>query len=130
MYKLLASGQISRLSDNAVIPTDTRNTDFKEYQQWLAAGNIPQPADPVPVEWPKLSARDFLALFTQEEKLAIKAATRANDEIGLWYDEMLASQFITGEDPDTGRGLMALLSGGLLTSARHSAITAALKPTT
>ena len=52
MYKLgkPALGQVEttcviRLADNAFIPFDPSNTDFQEYQRWLAEGNTPQPAD-------------------------------------------------------------------------------------
>ena len=49
MYKLsknsLGGEAIIRLSDNAFIPFDPDNTDFLEYQKWLAAGNTPIPAD-------------------------------------------------------------------------------------
>jgi hypothetical protein len=36
---------VQRLSDNAVIPFDELNTDYKEYLEWLAEGNEPLPAD-------------------------------------------------------------------------------------
>ena len=51
MYQLLPdtwSGPatcIKRIADNAFIPFDPANTDFLEYQKWLAFGNQPTPPD-------------------------------------------------------------------------------------
>ncbi len=36
--------QIKRTADNAFIPFDEENRDYREYQEWLAAGNTPDPA--------------------------------------------------------------------------------------
>lgn len=47
MYKIASHGVI-RLSDDAYIPDDPTNRDWRKYQQWLKAGNKPQPADPEP----------------------------------------------------------------------------------
>lgn len=47
MYQRTASTSILRLRDNALIPADPANSDYAEYQRWLAAGNTVQ-ALPVP----------------------------------------------------------------------------------
>ncbi len=48
-YKLTNSDAVTRTEDNASIPFDEDNTDYRNYQVWLAAGNTPDPADPLPV---------------------------------------------------------------------------------
>lgn len=46
MYKLTQNNNwIIRTLDNVWIPFDPDNTDFVEYQKWLALGNKPLPPD-------------------------------------------------------------------------------------
>ena len=46
-YKFLQrSSGVQRLSDGAFIPNDVGNRDWKEYQVWVASGNVTQAADP------------------------------------------------------------------------------------
>jgi hypothetical protein len=60
MYQLTASDCIRRLPDYLLIPPDPRNREYREYLQWIEAGNEPEPA-PVP---------PAPAVLTPEQKLA------------------------------------------------------------
>lgn len=41
MYKVNQFGVIIRESDGAIIPPDDNNSDYVEYQEWIAQGNAP-----------------------------------------------------------------------------------------
>ena len=47
-YQLTHYDTILRLSDNAYIPPDLANNDYREYLKWLEEGNEPLPPDPIP----------------------------------------------------------------------------------
>lgn len=45
MYKLHIDGEsVVRLEGGGCIPKDERNSDWRDYLAWLAAGNTPEPA--------------------------------------------------------------------------------------
>ena len=54
MYQLLNAQTVLRLADNAFIPFDEGNTDYRAYLAWLAAGNEPLPADGTQVQSPAI----------------------------------------------------------------------------
>ena len=47
MYKLVnffGAVYIYRLADNAMIPPEIANSDYRAYLEWVAEGNTPEPA--------------------------------------------------------------------------------------
>jgi hypothetical protein len=49
MYKWLDTDKsVRRLVDGAVIPNAAGNSDWVRFQEWVAEGNTPQPADQPP----------------------------------------------------------------------------------
>lgn len=83
-YKIANAGV--KREDNSFIPNDPQNRDWVEYQEWLAQGNVPDPAD-VPVIVPKSpldeistsKAIEFL-LAASKEKGGTKDLTLAEIE--------------------------------------------------
>jgi hypothetical protein len=65
-YQLTLADSILRIADNAWIPPDTANRDYREYLEWLEKGNTPLPApEPAPLPAP----------LTPEQKLAAAGLT-------------------------------------------------------
>ena len=63
MYQLTNSPTIIRLADHASIPPDPGNTDYREYLEWVEAGNTPEPAPepPAPLDPVELTPVEKLA---------------------------------------------------------------------
>jgi len=59
-YQLTTGDTILRLADNAFIPPDPANTDYREYLEWVEAGNTPEPA-PAPPASVELTPAEKLA---------------------------------------------------------------------
>jgi hypothetical protein len=66
MYKLLKGGGIFRAIDGVSIPPDPANNDYAEYLAWIAAGNIPDPAD---VLNPKIAIQAQIDSLEREQLL-------------------------------------------------------------
>lgn len=93
---------------------------------WLT-DTAPEP-EPAPPVYPQFSANEVLDLFTEGEQRAVASAAMSNVDVKLWYDRMIASNFVTYEDPRTEGGLQALVDAELITAQRKGEIVAAMQP--
>ena len=78
--------------------------------------------------WPKFTGNAKLDLFTQAEQLEVVTATMTDPLVKLMYDRLLGAEYLTYEDPETEQCLSLLVSKGLLTAERKSAIVALMQP--
>ena len=106
-----------------VIDVQTGEVTQRELTPEEVAAIPPEPPKP-PKQFTSL---EFLDLFTEPEQLTIVQAAIASPQVKLWYDRMLAANFITLADPRTEAGLTALVGAGLLTAERKAAIVEAMQ---
>lgn len=75
-YQLTSGDTILRLSDNAFIPPDPGNRDYREYLDWLDAGNTPEPAPEPPAPGPDyLTFWDGLLISNVYQSIRAQALT-------------------------------------------------------
>lgn len=78
------------------------------------------PVIPAPPPRTRFSSLEFLERFTEPEQIAVATATMSNAEVKLWYDKLLAAEFIDITDLRVELGIDALVSAGLLAPARKA----------
>ena len=129
MYQLTSGDTIVRLSDNAFIPNDPGNRDYREYLQWIEEGNTPLPAPSPPAPGP-----DYIAFWDALTTSTIYTAIREQSFVSLPMNT-LATEFIALiGDAKAGRAneaaiqqsMGAILTTGTFTEAHLEELGAAL----
>ena len=128
-YQLTSSDSILRLADNAFIPQAPGNRDYREYLDWLEAGNTPEPAPAPPAPGP-----DYLAFWDALMVSTVYAAIREQSFVSLPMNT-LATEFIALiGDAKAGRAnetaiqasMGAILTTGTFTAAQLTELQTAL----
>jgi hypothetical protein len=89
MYQLTTSTSIKRLSDGAFIPNDPGNRDYREYLDWVEAGNTPEPA-PAPPPPPPSYAAFWDALLASTVYGSIRTQSMASLPMNTLATEFIA----------------------------------------
>ena len=129
MYQLTTSTSIKRPSDGAFIPNDPGNRDYREYLDWLDAGNTPEPA-PAPPPLPPSYAAFWDALLASTVYGSIRTQSMASLPMNTLATEFIA---LLG-DAKAGRpneaaiqaSMSAVFSTGAFTEADAQEFTEAL----
>ena len=128
-YQLTSGDTIVRLSDNASIPQAPGNRDYREYLDWLEAGNTPEPAPPPPAPGP-----NYLAFWDALMVSTVYASIREQSFVSLPMNTLATELIALLGDAKGGRpneaaiqqSMGAILTTGTFTEAHLEELGAAL----
>ena len=129
MYQLTTSTSIKRLSDGAFIPSDPGNRDYREYLDWVAAGNTPEP-----VPAPPLPPPSYIAFWDALTTSTIYTAIREQSFVSLPMNTLATELIALLGDAKAGRAnevaiqasMAAILTTGTFTAAQLTELQTAL----
>ena len=75
-YRLSKTDSVIRTADGAHIPASTNNGDWRQYQEWLAAGNTSDPIAPDPA--PTQEQLDIADAKADADVIEIATMTKAD----------------------------------------------------
>lgn len=103
MYQINKNA-ITRLADRASIPADPANSDYAAYLLWVAAGNIPVPAD-IP-SYASLKSAQFAEFNLERTKyinaltgISGRAARVGDSEMARLCDNVAEGLLVLKDDP-------------------------------
>lgn len=117
--ELLAGGWL--VNGSLTVPNDGNNADCTAVKAWIADGNTPDPADPVP---PKrvLTYAEFKARFTSGEMAQIVPAVHADAAALNWTLDATADNSVSLDSDDCIAFLDKMVLAGIITEDRKTEI--------
>ena len=129
MYQLTSGDTIVRLTDNALIPADPGNRDYREYLEFLEAGGVPEPAPPPPPPapdyvafWDALMASTLYASIREQSFTSLPMNTLATELIALLGDAKAGRP----NEAAIQQGIGAILTTGTFTEEQLGELEQAL----
>lgn len=127
-YQLITdSTSVLRRTDGATIPNDPANRDRQEYEAWLAAGNTPDPPDPLP-PITVIHSFDFLSRFTRDEQTELQNAASTDQVIGAGLTNLSTSDQVDLEGTSVSNWLDALIDARVIAPTRKAELLAPVDP--
>lgn len=130
MYQLTNGDTIIRLEDNAFIPADPGNRDFRSYLDWLSAGNTPEPAPAPPPPgpdytafWEGLMASSLYAAIREQSMASLPMNTLGTEFIALLGDAKAGRPY----EAAIQASMLAILSTGTFTAEQIVELQAVLE---
>jgi len=105
------------------VPVAQGNRHYQELMEWLEQGNTIQSyVAPTPPPKTRFSSREFLKRLSPQQRIEMK--THSDPTVQLWYDDLIAADFVDVEHQDTIDAVSYGLSIGFLTQAEADALLA------
>lgn len=109
-YRLTATDSVLRLTDGATIPADPGNVDYLAYLDWLAEGNTPAPAEPLPGASPAADWGGFLdAMVATPLYQKVLVQSIASPEVNVHFTGLMGALVLAA----AGRPNLGALQSGL-----------------
>lgn len=129
-YQLTSGDTIIRLSDNAFIPADPGNRDYREYLEFLEAGGVPEPAPAPPPPgpdytafWEGLMASSLYAAIREQSMASLPMNTLGTEFIALLGDAKAGRPY----EAAIQASMLAILSTGTFTAEQIVELQAVLE---
>ena len=98
------------------VPNAPGNRHYRELMEWVDEGNTIEAFVPPTQYKTRFTAREFLRKLTGQERATMK--THEDMGVQLWYDELIAADFVDVEDPDTIEAANYGVTKGVFSEAR------------